>query len=55
MGSTYFNRKYGGAGHVWQGRYKSSLIDNAKTNPATEGLIDVDPYYLELGKSSQIF
>jgi putative transposase len=25
--SSYFNRKYGGVGHVWQGRYKSSLID----------------------------
>jgi len=25
--SSYFNKKYGGVGHVWQGRYKSSLID----------------------------
>jgi putative transposase len=25
--SWYFNRRYGGVGHVWQGRYKSSLID----------------------------
>jgi len=22
--SSYFNKKYGGVGHVWQGRYKSS-------------------------------
>ena len=88
--SSYFNKKYEGVGHVWQGRYKSSLIDKdnyfiwcglyvelnpvrarlvvgpedwqwssynfyafGKTNPSTEGLIDVDHYYLELGKSSQ--
>lgn len=25
--SSYFNKKYHGVGHVWQGRYKSSLID----------------------------
>ena len=25
--SWYFNERYGGVGHVWQGRYKSSLID----------------------------
>lgn len=25
--SLYFNKKYKGVGHVWQGRYKSSLID----------------------------
>lgn len=25
--SSYFNKKYSGVGHVWQGRYKSSLID----------------------------
>ena len=88
--SSYFNKKYEGVGHVWQGRYKSSLIDKdnyfiwcglyvelnpvrarlvvgpedwqwssynfyafGKTNPSTEELIDVDHYYLELGKSSQ--
>lgn len=88
--SSYFNKKYGGVGHVWQGRYKSSLIDKedyfiwcglyvelnpvrarlvvgpedgqwssynfyafGKTDPSTEGLIDVEPYYSELGKSSQ--
>jgi len=25
--SWYFNQRYGGVGHVWQGRYKSSLVD----------------------------
>jgi len=25
--SSFFNKKYRGVGHVWQGRYKSSLID----------------------------
>lgn len=25
--SSYFNKKYEEVGHVWQGRYKSSLID----------------------------
>ncbi len=25
--TRYFNKKYKGVGHVWQGRYKSSLID----------------------------
>jgi putative transposase len=25
--SWYFNHRYGGVGHVWQGRYKSSLVD----------------------------
>jgi len=25
--SWYFNRRYGGVGHVWQGSYKSALID----------------------------
>jgi len=86
--SSYFNRKYGGVGHVWQGRYKSSLIDKenyfiwcglyvelnpvraslvaqpeywqwssyrfyafGEVSPLMEGLIDVDPYYLELGNN----
>ncbi|OIO47204.1 MAG: hypothetical protein AUJ31_00235 [Parcubacteria group bacterium CG1_02_39_15] len=25
--SSYFNRRYRGVGHVWQGRYKNSIID----------------------------
>jgi len=87
--SSYFNKKYKGVGHVWQGRYKSSLIDKEnyfiwcglyvelnpvraklatkpedwqwssynfyafkKTSPLIEGLIDSDPYYLEIGGSS---
>jgi putative transposase len=25
--SWYFNQRYGAVGHVWQGRYKSSLVD----------------------------
>ena len=25
--TSYFNKKYVGVGHVWQGRYKSSLLD----------------------------
>jgi len=86
----YFNRKYRGVGHVWQGRFKSSLLDKenyflwcglyvelnpvranlatmpedwrwssfrfyalGKTEPLTEGLIDIDPYYLELGDTSR--
>jgi putative transposase len=85
--SSYFNKKYKGVGHVWQGRYKSSLIDKedyfiwcglyvemnpvraglvarpedwrwssycfyafGERNPLIEGLIDLDPYYLKLGK-----
>ena len=88
--SSYFNKKYRGVGHVWQGRYKSSLIDKedyfiqcgvyielnpvraglvarpedwrwssyrfyafGEINPLTEGLIDVDPYYLGLGTTVQ--
>ena len=86
--SWYFNQRYGGVGHVWQGRYKSSLIDRenyfiwcglyvelnavraglvskpgdwrwcsyrtrafGEVDPLMGGLIDVDPYYLELGDS----
>jgi len=86
--SVYFNKKYGGVGHVWQGRYKSSLIDKedyfiwcglyielnpvraklvtqpedwrwssynfyafGEIDPLIENLIDVDPYYLQLGSS----
>jgi len=88
--SSFFNKKYQGVGHVWQGRYKSSLIDKenyfiycglynelnpvraglatrpenwrwssyrfyafGEINPLTEGLIDVDPYYLNLGPESR--
>lgn len=88
--SSYFNKKYGGVGHVWQGRYKSSLLDKedyfiwcglyvelnpvraklverpedwrwssfrfyafGEINPLMEGLIDVDPYYLQLGNNPQ--
>jgi len=88
--SSFFNKKYRGVGHVWQGRYKSSLIDKedyfiqcgvyielnpvraglvarpedwrwssyrfyafGEINPLIEGLIDVDPYYLELGTTPQ--
>jgi putative transposase len=86
--SSYFNKKYGGVGHVWQGRYKSSLIDKedyfiwcglyvelnpvrarlverpedwrwssynfyafGQFNPLIARLIDVDPYYFQLGGS----
>jgi len=88
--SVYFNKKYGGVGHVWQGRYKSSLIDKenyfiwcglyvelnparaglvvrpedwrwssynfyafGKVDPLMERLVDVDPYYLQLGNSPE--
>lgn len=47
--SLYFNKKYKGVGHVWQGRYKSSLIDKedyfiwcglyVELNPARAGLV----------------
>ena len=47
--SSYFNRKYRGVGHVWQGRYKSSLIDKeeyfiwcglyVELNPVRAGLV----------------
>jgi len=87
--SIYFNKKYRGVGHVWQGRYKSSLLDKeeyfiwcglyvelnpvraglvarpenwrwssyrfyafGELDPLMEGLIDVDPYYLQLGINS---
>jgi len=86
----YFNKKYNAVGHVWQGRYKSSLLDKenyfiwcglyselnpvraklaekpedwqwssfrfyafGETNPLIEELIDIDPYYLELGNSPE--
>jgi len=88
--TRYFNKKYQSIGHVWQGRYKSSLIDKedyfiwcglyielnsvrarlavlpedwrwssynfyafGKIDSLTENLIDVDPYYLKLGSTSQ--
>lgn len=47
--SSYFNKKYEGVGHVWQGRYKSSLIDKehyficcglyVELNPVRAGLV----------------
>lgn len=86
--SSYFNKKYKGVGHVWQGRYKSSLIDkddyfvrcglyvelnpvraelvekpedwqwssyafyvSDKAVPLVETIIDIDPYFLELGET----
>ena len=87
----YFNKKYGGGvGHVWQGRYKSSLLDKEnyfiwcglyselnpvraklverlkdwrwssflfyalrETDPLMEEMIDIDPYYFELGSNPQ--
>jgi len=48
--TRYFNRKYRGVGHVWQGRYKSSLIDKDKyfiwcglyneLNPVRAGMVE---------------
>ena len=86
----YFNKKYRGVGHVWQGRYKSSLLDKedyfiwcglynelnptraklverpedwpwssfrfyafGEIDPLMAELIDMDPYYLELGSGPQ--
>ena len=47
--TRYFNNKYRGVGHVWQGRYKSSLIDSDnyfvwcgiynELNPVRAGLV----------------
>lgn len=47
--SSFFNKKYRGVGHVWQGRYKSSLIDKEdyfiqcgvyiELNPVRAGLV----------------
>ena len=47
--SSFFNKKYRGVGHVWQGRYKSSLIDKedyfiwcglyVELNPVRAGLV----------------
>jgi putative transposase len=47
--TRYFNEKYEGVGHVWQGRYKSSLIDKEnyflwcglynELNPVRAGLV----------------
>jgi len=47
--TRYFNKKYKGVGHVWQGRYKSSLINKGnyfiwcglynELNPARAGLV----------------
>ena len=88
--TRYFNKKYKGVGHVWQGRYKSSLIDkenyfvwcglynelnpvrariakhpkdwkysnlnfygNQETDSSINGLIDDDPYYLELNSDTE--
>lgn len=86
----YFNKKYEKVGHVWQGRYKSSLLDKeeyfiwcglyielnairanlaekpedwpwssfsfyafGQVEPLMQDLIDIDPYYLELGNNSE--
>ena len=48
--SSYFNKKYKRVGHVWQGRYKSSLIDKdnyfvwcglyVELNPVRAGLVE---------------
>ena len=48
--SSYFNKKYQGVGHVWQGRYKSSIIDKdnyfiwcglyVEINPLRAGLVE---------------
>lgn len=48
--TRYFNSKYKGVGHVWQGRYKSSLIDRGnyfvwcgiynELNPVRAGLVE---------------
>jgi len=48
--TRYFNKKYHGVGHVWQGRYKSSLIDKdnyfiwcgiySELNPVRAGLVE---------------
>ncbi len=83
----FFNKKHGGVGHVWQGRYKSSLVDkdeyglhcgfyieanpvrkglvaraedwkwssykfyaSREEDPLLKGLIDVDPFYLQLAE-----
>lgn len=88
--TRHFNKKYHGVGHVWQGRYKSSLIDKERyfiwcglynelnpvraglvkhpkdwrwssfnfyasnqTDPLIDNLIDLDPYYLELGSNPE--
>ncbi len=81
--AKYFSRKYEHVGHVWQGRFKSLLIDNdeyaiacgkyIELNPVRAGLVqqpedwphtsynfyahgrydplvDVDPFYISLGK-----
>jgi len=47
--SSFFNKKYRGVGHVWQGRYKSSLVDKedyfiwcglyVELNPVRAGLV----------------
>jgi len=47
--TRYFNKKYQGVGHVWQGRYKTSLIDGDdyfircglynELNPVRAGLV----------------
>lgn len=83
----YFNKKYYSVGHVWQGRFKSSLIDKedyflhcglyielnpvraklvkkaedwkyssyefyafGRYSPLIEDILDIDPFYFELGK-----
>lgn len=85
----FFNKKYNQGGHVWQGRYKSSLVDkdeyfmhcsfyiegnpiraglvekpedwkwssyrlytHGEENSLLKGLIDIDPFYLELDDNS---
>jgi len=82
----FVNKKYNGVGHVWQGRFKSSLVEKEnyalqcgyyiEDNPRRaklvekienwpwssyhfyafgkfDPLVDVEPFYLELGESAK--
>ena len=46
--SSYFNKKYRGVGHVWQGRYKSSLIDKEDYFICCGVYIDLNPVRAQL-------
>ena len=52
--ATYFNRKYGLTGHLWQGRFYSCLLDNphlwtavryVERNPVRAGMVQKAEWY----------
>ena len=53
--AKYFNKKYGRKGHVFEGRYKSLIIQNEAYFAACMRYIDMNPVKAKLAKSPQDF